>query len=253
MAAVWTRLLRTGGVAVAALAAACGGGGGGTDDAEVLVFAAASLTDAFSDLESAFEAANPGVDVELNLAGSSRLREQILAGAPADVFAAADEATMAAVVDAGLAPAPTVFAHNRLALAVPADNPAAITSLADLERPELLVGLCAVGVPCGDLARAGLAQAGIEASIDTEEPDVRSLLNKLAAGELDAGMVYTTDVLAAADVVSVPLPPSVDVVAVYPIVALDDAPAGDLAQAFVAFVSSPDGLAILADHGFEAP
>lgn len=237
-------------MAIAGALAACSGGG---EDPQVLVFAASSLTDAFGDLETAFEAAHPGVDVELNLAGSSRLREQLLAGAPADVFAAADLSTMAAVVDAGLAEAPVVFAENRLALAVPVDNPGRVQGLDDLERPELLVGLCAAGVPCGDFAREALSQAGVEASVDTDEPDVRALLTKLAAGELDAGIVYATDVAASDDVASIPLPPSVDVVAAYPITVLADAPAGGDAADFVAFVTSAEGQAILAAHGFQTP
>ncbi len=220
----------------------------------MLVSAASSLTDAFAEMEVAFEAANPGVDVVLNLAGSPTLREQVLAGAPADVLAVADPAVMDAVVAAGeVDGAPVVFARNRLVVAVPAGNPAGITGIDDLADEALLVGLCAEGVPCGDLAREALRQAGVVAAVDTEEPNVRALVAKLAEGELDVGITYETDVVAAEGVDGLPLPDGIDVVASYPIAALAGAPNPDGAAAFVEFVLGDDGRAILDRYGFGSP
>jgi molybdate transport system substrate-binding protein len=231
---------------------ACGGGAGHD---ELLVSAAASLTDAFGDLESAFEAEHPGVDVVLNLAGSSTLRDQILDGAPADVFAPADLATMQQVEAAGaVAGGPGVFARNRLEIAVPAGNPAGITGLDDLENEALFIGLCAEGVPCGDLARRALNAAGVSAAIDTNEASVRALLSKIEAGELDAGITYVTDVIAGDGAVEgVAIPPSINPVTDYPIAVLAGAAHPETARAFVAFVRSDEGRAILARRGFETP
>lgn len=228
---------------------------GGAPTGEVLVFAAASLTDAFGEMAAAFEDANPGAEVQLNLGGSSALREQVLAGAPADVFASADESTMAEVLDAGeVVGQPEVFARNRLQLAVPAGNPGGVSGLGDLEREDLLVGLCATGVPCGDFARQALAAAGVVPAVDTEEPDVRALLTKVAADELDAGIVYVSDVLAAADrVEGIEIPPAQNVEAAYPIARLAAAPNPAGADAFVAFVRSDEGRSILERYGFAAP
>ncbi|MFN3217849.1 MAG: molybdate ABC transporter substrate-binding protein [Acidimicrobiales bacterium] len=232
--------------------------GGGTDGeigGTVLVFAAASLTDAFDDIETAFEAEYPGVDVQLNLAGSSSLREQILEGAPADVFASANQSNMDQLIEAGeVGGDAPVFAANLLQIAVPAGNPAGVTGLEDFAREELLIGLCAEGVPCGDFAREALANAAVEASIDTNEPDVRALLTKIGADELDAGIVYVTDVTAADDLVEgVDIAEDVNVVAGYPIAPLDGAPNPDAAAAFVDFVLSEEGQAILVSYGFAAP
>lgn len=238
-------------LAVALLLSGCGGDGASD---EVLVSAAASLTDAFAEIEASFEAADPGVDVVLNLGGSSSLREQILGGAPVDVFASADAADVDRVVEAGAADDPRVFARNRLQIAVPAGNPAGVTGLEDLADPELVIGVCAEGVPCGDLARRALANAGVTPSLDTHEPDVRALLTKIAAGELDAGVTYVTDVIAAGDGVDgIEIPDEVNVVAEYPIVVLGEAPNPDAAAAFVELVRSDAGRAILREHGFTGP
>lgn len=240
-------------VLVGALAVgACGGEG---DRNEVLVSAAASLGDAFAEIAEAFEAANPGVHVSLNVAGSIILRDQILEGAPVDVFAPADLATMDVLhTAAAIAGEPSVFAQNRLQIAVPAGNPAGITGLGDFADEALLIGLCADGVPCGVFARQALSAAGVDASIDTNEASVRALLLKIEAGELDAGITYVTDVLAGGEAVDgVEIPPDVNVVADYPIAVLADAPHPEAAAAFVAFVRSDTGRAILAEHGFETP
>lgn len=232
-----------------------GGADGGASADTILVFAAASLTDAFADIADAFEAAHPGASVELNLAGSSSLREQVLAGAPADVFAAADPAIVDELIDAGeVDDEPTVFATNRLAIAVPVGNPGAVAGLADFGNPELLIGLCAEPVPCGSLAREALASAGVEPAVDTEEPDVRALLTKIEAGELDAALVYRSDVATAADrVEGIELGSDGGPVASYPIAVLAGADDPVLADAFVAFVLGDEGRAILARHGFGPP
>jgi molybdate transport system substrate-binding protein len=222
---------------------------------EVLVSAAASLTDAFAEMEAAFEADHPGTDVILNLGPSSGLREQILEGAPVDVFASANTANMDQVAGEGLVAGESwIFAHNRLAIAVPAGNPAGITGLPDLGREDLLIGLCAAAVPCGDFARTALALAGVDPAIDTNEPDVRALLTKLGAGELDAGITYLTDVVAAGgEVEAIDMPDEANVVADYPIAVMTYSPNPGAAAAFVDFVISDAGGRILVSHGFEAP
>lgn len=244
----------------AGLALLVGGGAivgcGESDDATVVrVFAAASLTDAFDEIAAAFEKAGPdGVRVDLSYAGSSALREQILDGAPAHVFASADEANMEAVVAGGEADDPRTFARNRLQIVVPAGNPANVTGLDDLADASLLVGLCAPEVPCGRLARQVLTDAGVAAAPDTEEADVRALLTKVADGELDLGLVYATDVLAGGETVE-----GIDIAGpssgatAYPIATVSAGREQEAAQAFVAFVLSDAGQAILAAHGFGAP
>jgi len=235
-------------VAGSAAAAGCGDAGG---DGEVRVFAAASLTDAFTELASAFEATHAGTDVVVSFGSSSSLREQVLAGAPADVFASADASHVDALVDAGAAVDPRVFATNELQIAVPAGNPAGITGLADFADEGRFIGLCAPGVPCGDLARRALASAGVTPAPDTEAPDVRALLTQIESGDLDAGIVYRTDVLAAGDAVEgLDLPAEHRVVARYPIARLADASDVSGADAFVAFVLSEEGQTVLARYGF---
>jgi len=221
-------------------------------DGPLLISAAASLTDAFGEIEAAFEAAHPSVEVTLNLAGSSTLRVQILEGAPVDVFASADLANMERLVEADeVAGEARVFARNRLQIAVPAGNPGRVAGVDDLAREELLLGLCAESVPCGDFARAALARAGVRPSIDTAEPDVRALLTKVALGELDAAITYVTDVSAAGpEVRGIDLPRSANLVAEYPIAVRAAAPNAAAARAFVDFVLSADGQVILERHGF---
>jgi molybdate transport system substrate-binding protein len=185
--------------AVLAVMLSAGCADGATATRELVVSAAASLGPVLEDVALAFEEARPDVDVVLNLGGSSTLREQVLAGAPADVFLSADVANAQAVADAGLAAAgPTVFATNRLVVVVPPGNPAGVTGLESFADPDLVLGLCAPAVPCGTFARQALDAAGIVPVLDTEEPDVRALVTKVAAGELDAGVAYATDLAAAA-------------------------------------------------------
>lgn len=220
----------------------------------ITVFAAASLSDAFTEVADRFEAADGDVSVELSFAGSSSLREQILGGAPADVFASADQADMDRLVEAGEVESPDAFAENRLQIVVPAGNPAGVDGVDDLADPDLLIGLCAEEVPCGYLGRKALADAGVTPSPDTDEPDVRALLTKVEAGELDAGLVYVTDVVAARDAVEgIDLPAEVDVVATYPIAATTRSAHPDAARAFIEFVLGAEGQAILERSGFERP
>jgi len=243
------------------LIAACGGAGGGETttgaalQGELLVSAAASLADVFAELGSDFEAAHPGVDVHLNLGSSASLRQQVLEGAPADVFASADTSNMAGVVDAGETTGdPVIFARNRMQIAVPAGNPARITGLDDFAKVELLIGLCAEQVPCGAYAREVLRNAGVTPSVDSDEPDVRALLTKVETGELDAGITYLTDVLSTGGgVEGLEIPEEVNVVAAYPIATLTGAPSPEVAARFVAFVLSGQGQAILDGYGFSSP
>ena len=163
-------------------------GCGGDDDTIVTVYAAASLSEAFEDLAEEYEAANPGFDVKLSFAGSARLATQISAGAQADVFASADTVNMNRVVNAGrTATSPVLFARNRLALVVPADNPGDVTGLVDLADAELVLAVCAPEVPCGALAETVLDDAGVNIDADTEETSVRAVLTKVMLGEADAG------------------------------------------------------------------
>ena len=238
---------------LAALSLSCGASTSAETEL-VLVFAAASLTDAFEAIATTFEAGRPEFDVQLNLAGSSSLRGQILEGAPADVFASADTSNMDQVIEAGEATTFATLAANFPQIAVPVDNPAGVTGLSDFARDELLIGLCAEGVPCGDFGRQALDNANAVAAVDTNEPDVRALLVKIEAGELDAGIVYATDVLAAGDrVEGVDIPANVNVVATYAIATLTNAPNPGGADAFVTFAISDEARAILARYGFSFP
>lgn len=224
----------------------------GATASTVVVSAASSLTDAFGQMEDEFEAANPDIDVVVNLASSATLREQILDGAPVDVFASANESTMAELVTAGRAAGtPVVFARNRLQIAVPRGNPGRVTGLSDFARDGLLIGLCAEGVPCGDLARKALQAAAIEPSIDTNEANVRALLTKLEAGEIDAGIVYVSDLVAAGgEVEAIDFGEASGYIADYPIVVVEGGPNPEGAAAFVNFVVSEEGQRILANNGF---
>ncbi len=232
-------------VAAVATSMAVGSCGAGSGDV-VVVSAASSLTDAFTELVVAFEESNPSIDVKLNLAGSSALREQILEGADVDVFASADLANVVAVGDE-LVGSPMVFARNVLVVGVPRGNPAGISGLEDFERSELLLGICIEGVPCGVLADRVLSDASLDAKIDTFEPNVRALLAKIESGELDAGLVYATDVVSSTNTesIAIPFPESSE----YAIGRLTDGPAAD----FVEFVLSEVGREILQSHGFELP
>ncbi|WP_327028702.1 molybdate ABC transporter substrate-binding protein [Micromonospora sp. NBC_01740] len=238
--------------------AGCGAGttaGGGSTDGTVTVFAAASLTESFTRIGRDFEAAHPGTTVVLNFAGSAALAAQINQGAPADVFASAATRNMTTVAEAGNADGdPVVFVRNQLVVAVPRGNPQGVAGLADLARPGVKVALCAEQVPCGVAARTALDAASVALTPVTLEQDVRGALSKVRLGEVDAAIVYRTDALAAtADVTAVEFPESARAVNDYPIVALRDAPNPDGARAFVAYVRSERGRAVLTGAGFQAP
>ena len=216
------------------------------------VFAAASLTDAFEDVAAGFEAAHPGASVTFSFGASSALAQSIVAGAPAGVFAAASPEAMQVVTATGDARAPVVFARNRLELAVPRGNPGAVRGLRDLARRELAIALCAPQVPCGAAAATVLEAAGVEAAPDTLEQDVRATLAKVRLGEVDAALVYRTDVLGAADEVEgIAFPESARAVNDYVVAPLVEAPSTAAAQAFVAHLLSAEGQRALVDAGFE--
>ncbi|MFG1827684.1 molybdate ABC transporter substrate-binding protein [Microbispora bryophytorum] len=221
---------------------------------EVNVFAAASLTETFTELGKTFEAAHSGVTVKFNFGSSATLAQQIVQGAPADVFAAASPATMKTVTDASPASGPTTFARNKLEIAVPKDNPAKVAELKDLTDPRVKVALCAEQVPCGAAAVKALDAAGLKVTPVTLEQDVKATLTKVELGEVDAALVYTTDVIAASGKVQgIAFPEAGKAINDYPIATLAKAPAGDLAEQFVDLVLSRQGKDVLTKAGFEAP
>ena len=245
-------------VTAAALAAGCAGSEevaqGRPASQEIVVFAAASLTEAFQRIGCEFEASSPGTTVTFSFGGSSGLAESIRGGAPADVFAAASTATMQSVVDAGGAAGPRVFARNVLTIAVPPGNPGRVGALRDLAREELRVALCAEQVPCGAAARSALAAAGVPARPDTLEQDVKAVLTKVSLGEADAGLVYRTDVRAAGDRIErIDDPDAERAVTDYPVAVLTDAPHREQAQRFVDALLGERGQAVLAEAGFLPP
>lgn len=252
-----------------------GGCANNTDSETLWVFAASSLTDAFTEIADAFERANPEIEVLTQFAGSSQLATQIASGAPADVFASANEAVMATVLpegeltrdrtaneeggkwyiqgevrgdrtaneDFGLLES-VIFVRNELVVAVPAGNPMGISSISDLSNSNLLLAICDKSVPCGALAHEAATAAGITLSADTEEASVRAVLTKLLLGEVDAGLVYKSDVRATPLIAIAISPPPANT---YPISAVSDNPD---AAAFVKFVLSPEAQKILAAHDF---
>jgi molybdate transport system substrate-binding protein len=216
--------------------------------------AAASLTETFDQLKQQFIEEHPGVTVEASYGASSTLARQIVEGAPADVFASASTATMKTVTDAGLADGgPSVFVRNTLQIAVPPDNPARITSLADLAKPEVKVAVCEPQVPCGSAAQTALTAAGVAVTPVTLEQDVKAVLTKVRLGEVDAGLVYRTDVISAgSEVQGIDFPEAQQAINDYPIVVLDT-PNPEAAAAFVELVRSREGLAVLTKAGFAEP
>ena len=220
----------------------------------LIVLAAASLTESFGALEKAYEANHAGTDVVISFGGSPALVAQIQSGAPADVIATADAASMQKLVDGRhLAGAPRTFAKNELAIAVEPGNPKHVESLADLARPDLIVVLAAEQVPVGKYAREALAKAGVQVTPRSLEENVKAVVAKVALGEADAGIVYETDVRSAPKVASVEIPDAQNVVASYPIAPLATAKNADGARAFVEFVLSDEGRKILRGCGFAAP
>lgn len=255
--------LITAAAGAALLLAGCGGGsatssGSGSSaaaaPATLTVFAAASLTETFTGLEKAFEGANPGVDVKLNYGASSDLAQQIVQGAPADVFASASDATMKTVTDAGLtAAAPTIFATNVLEIATLPGNPKGITGFADLAKPDLKVVVCAPQVPCGAAATKIEQATGVDILPVSEEQDVKSTLAKVTSGNADAGLVYVTDVNAAKGTVTgVTFPEAAQATTNYPIAAIKASKNAELATKWLALVTGAEGQAALKTAGFGA-
>ena len=236
-------------------ATGCATGEAAPRDREVVVFAASSLTEAFRVLADRFEARHPDSRVVLSTGASSTLAQQVVAGAPADVFAAASPETMAVVTAAGAAAGePVVFARNRLQIAVPTGNPGRVDALADLGRPELDVALCAVQVPCGAAAARAFAKAGLTPAPDTLEQDVKAVLAKVRLGEVDAGLVYVTDVRAAdGEVEGVAFPEADAAVNDYPVVTLESGRNRSAAVQLVALLTSREGREVLTAAGFSPP
>ena len=231
--------------------------GCGSDDGSgvtLRVFAAASLTDSFTELGKQFEADHPGTRVVFNFGPSSGLSEQIVSGAPADVFASASPSNMDTLVQGGEATDPEDFAVNSMEIAIPTDNPAGIEELADLAEREVTVALCQAQVPCGKVAAEVFANAGLTVKPTTEEVDVKAVLTKVRLDEVDAGIVYVTDVLAAGDdVIGVEIPADVNATTTYPIATLEGSEHQEEAADFVDLVLSDAGADVLEEAGFQSP
>jgi molybdate transport system substrate-binding protein len=221
----------------------------------VTVFAAASLTDVFTELGHRLERDHPGLTVEFDFAGSSTLAGRLTEGGAADVFAAADTDQMDVVTNNGIVSrAPTLFATNVLEIAVPPGNPGGISGLADLADPAKRIALCAPEVPCGAAAGKAFDAAGLTAAPDTLEPDVKATLTAVQLGEVDAALVYATDVQAAGDSVEgIEFPESEGTLTGYPICTMTDAPNPAGALAFVQLVTSDAGRKALTAAGFRLP
>lgn len=238
--------------------AAGSGSAPGKVSGTVTVFAAASLTESFTTLGKRFEAAHPGIEVTFSFGGSDSLASGITSGAPADVFASASPKTMKIVTDAGAtAGAPATFVRNRLEIAVLPGNPKKITSLRDLTRPGLKVALCDKKVPCGAAAQKALDAAGLDLTPVSYEQDVKGALTKVELKEVDAAVVYTTDVRSAGGKVDgVEFPEATQApgaVNDYPVALLKDAPNAEAAKAFIVLVRSAEGRKVLNEAGFLSP
>ncbi|HEY8482027.1 MAG TPA: molybdate ABC transporter substrate-binding protein [Spirillospora sp.] len=247
-------------VLLAGTVTGCGDDDAGSAEKEkktttLTVFAAASLTETFTTLGKTFERANPGVEVRFNFGGSSTLAQQIVQGAPADVFASAGPGPMDTVTGAGLAAdAPQIFVRNYLEIAVAPGNPHKISGLKDLEKPGIKVVVCAEQVPCGDAAKKALLAGGVSIDPVSLEKDVKSALNKVVLGEADAALVYRTDIKAAGGKVrGVDFPEKYDAINDYLITVLSKAPQRDLAWRFLQMVVSDQGWNVLLPAGFVKP
>ncbi len=260
----WIRVTLAGLTAAATLAlAGCGGdsdtsstsGDSSKTSGTVNVSAAASLTEAFTEIGKDFEAANAGTKVSLNFGASSTLAAQINQGAPADVFASASPASMKIVTDAGNGQGEvTTFVKNQLVIAVSRGNPKGIKSLADLAKPGVKVALCAEQVPCGAAAKKAISAAGVKVTPVTLEQDVKAALTKARLGEVDAALVYRTDAKAAAsDVDGIEFPESAGAINDYPITVLKNTTNRTAAEAFVEYVLSDKAKTVLTEAGFQAP
>jgi molybdate transport system substrate-binding protein len=220
---------------------------------KLTVLAAASLSEAFKELGAAFEAKHPGVKVTFSFDASSALALQANNGAPADLFASADQPTMKKVTDAGNATDPRVFARNKLTIVVAKGNPKKITGLADLNKSPVSFVLCAPVVPCGKYGAEALNKAGVKAKPKSFETNVKGVVTKVTGGEVDAGIGYVTDARAAAtSAEAVEIADQYNVVAQYPMAVLKQSANSDLAYAFLDYVLGPDAQAVLAKYGFAA-
>lgn len=253
-------------LALGTLLAGCGqrtdggtaaGAGGDRDElsGQVTVLAAASLTESFTELAKRFEAEHPGVRVRTSFGASSALVQQVAQGAPADVIATADTTTMDTIANKDLtAGTPRVFVRNELQIAVPRGNPGHVRDLADFATPDLALGVCAEQVPCGRAARKAFDEGGVDARPDTYGQDVKAVLTKVQHGELDAGIVYASDVHAAGDSVEgIAFPEAKAALNDYPIAALKDAPNAKAAKAYAAYVGSDAAADVLTEAGFRTP
>ncbi|MCA9952073.1 MAG: molybdate ABC transporter substrate-binding protein [Anaerolineales bacterium] len=229
----------------------------------ITVYAASSLTDAFSEIAMAFEAQNPETAVLLNFAGSSQLAAQLHEGMVGEVFASANPAQMAAVIDSGrVTPgSETVFVSNQLTIIVPVDNPAAINAFEDLANPNVDLILAGEGVPVRSYTAKIIAtmpphfQDQFYRNLVSEEDNVRRVAAKIALGEADAGIVYTTDITPdiASKVQQIQIPADQNFATAYTIAPLNDAPHPELAAHFIDFVNNAEGQSILAKFGFNPP
>lgn len=217
---------------------------------DLTVFAAASLTDTFTTIGAQMMAANPDLTITFNFGSSGTLAEQLLSGAPADVFASASTTTMATAAE--VVGEPALFAHNSLVIVVPKGNPGGVTGLSDFAEPDLTIALCDPSAPCGAAARTVFANAGITPAPDTLGQDVRATSSYVTSGEVDAALVYTTDAIAAGSAVeTITFPEAAEVVNDYPIAVVEGTRNADAARAFVEHVLSPAGQAVLTDAGFD--
>jgi len=246
-------------LAVVALSSACGTSPPASSSSSALngtitVFAASSLTSAYTAIVKDFQQAYPGSTVKFSFGGSSTLVAQIQQGAIGDVFASADQPNMQKAADSGLlAGSPSIFAHNRLEIVVAAGNPKHIAALSDLAHSGLVVVLCAPAVPCGRYSTQALQKAAVTVKPASQETDVKAVVSKVALGEADAGIVYVTDVKAAgASVQGVEIPPGVNVVADYPVAVLKDSQNVPLAKAFISYLLGA-GQPTLNRYGFAGP
>lgn len=220
----------------------------------ITVFAAASLTGTFTELGRNFQAVNPGTTVRFSFGASSTLARQILAGAPADVFASASAATMAQVTGGGAATGPVTFATNSAEIAVAPASADRVKGLADLARPDVRVALCQPQVPCGALATKVFAAAGLTVKPVTLGLDVKATLAYVRSGEADAAVVYVTDVWAAGSSVrGVAVPAARNAKTAYPIVTVTASRNSALAARFQGYVLSADGQRVLTAAGFSGP
>ena len=255
------RLSALGSASIGLLLVACGGVASSSPPSPsaapklsgtLTVLAAASLTGAFTKIGDNLHAKNPDLDVKFSFGGTPSLVAQIQQGAPADVFASADQKNMQTVVAGGFnSGTPRVFAHNKLEIVVGAGNPKHISSVSGLANPSVKVDVCAPAVPCGSYATTVFGKAGVTVTPVSQEQDVKSVLSKVSLGEADAGIVYVTDVKSAGSTVQgVQIPENLNVTADYPIVELTSEQNSNAARAFVESVLGSQGQKVLASFGF---